>query len=148
MDQTQLKDFVDHQRWLIDNGLFTDLAKDNLYLYGSLVHKDIQALHVVIDTSHNVIRYMLYVTPQLMNKINKFNKLSKVTDLFGMWRFKRMLKKEGNLHFHPILNKFVRDFCGDKWKAELQVDYVANYVDEPDELRTDESKGSDKQPNG
>lgn len=146
MEQMPLKDFVDHQRWLIDNGLFTDLAKDNLYLYGSLVHKDVQALHVIIDTNNSVIKYLLYVEPSLLKKISRFRRLSASTGLLDMWRLKRLLIKEGNLNFLPILNKFVKDFCGSKWKAELQIEDVAQYVDGLDELRPDESKESDKQP--
>ena len=145
MDQTQLKDFVDHQRWLIDNGLFTDLAKDNLYLYGSLVHKDICALHVVIDTEKKVIHYKLYATSSLISKVNRFDRLTKSDSLIDMWLLKRMLKKEGNLRFQPILNKFVSDFCGPKWRAEVTLAHIDTYVDNLDEQRTAESEGSNRQ---
>lgn len=148
MEQTPLQDMLDHQRWLIGNGLFTDLAKDNLYLYGSLLHTDIEAMHVVIDAEQRIITYNLYVKPSLLKTIAHFNTLSQSTGILDMWRFKRLLKKEGNLNFLPLLNRFVRDYCGPKWAAALHIEDVAHYVDGPDEQRVGESTESDKQPNG
>ena len=46
-----------------------------------------------------------------------------------MWLFKRFLKKEGSLDFQSILNKFVKDFCGPKWSASVNVVDYDNYID-------------------
>ncbi len=147
MEQLPLKDMVDHQQWLIENGLFTDLAKDNLYLYGSLVHKDIQALHVIIEPDTKTIKYNLYAPTDLLRKVELSHKLRNSTSVWDLWRFKRLFKKEGNLSFQPLLNKFVKDFCGPKWKAEVTLKNVSEYVDGlEDEKRLDIDKVPDRQP--
>jgi hypothetical protein len=46
-----------------------------------------------------------------------------------MWRFKRLLQKEGSLDFQQILNNFVKDFCGPKWNATVNVVDFNTYVE-------------------
>jgi hypothetical protein len=47
-----------------------------------------------------------------------------------MWRFKRLLKKEGALDFQQVLNNFVRDFCGPKWGVTVEIVDFNSYVEE------------------
>ena len=144
MEPDKLNEFIDHQRWLMDNGLFNDAAKDTLYMYGALVHNDISAVHVKIDRDTKTISYELYAQAAFLKKINAYQKLRKSTTLWDLWQFKRLLKKTGNLDFKPILKQFVTDFCGPKWKVQLKIDDVVNFVDEPtNEERVDISKGTD-----
>ena len=140
MEQLDLKEMMDHQRWLIDNGLFTDHIKDNLHLFGSLVHKEILALHTKIDVENKVINYDMYVSLGLLKKINLFNKLTNSTSIIDMWRLKRLIKKEGNFNFNAILNKFVKDFCGPLWSAKANIKNINTYVDNLDEQRTTENQ--------
>lgn len=121
MDSRQLIEYIDQQRWLLNNGLINDAAKNQLFLYGSIVHKEVKAVELDIEPSVFSIRYKIYVDNSLIKKIEKYNKYSKSTSLWGMWQFKRMLKNGDNLNFHHILNKFVKDFCGPKWTAEVDV---------------------------
>jgi len=144
MDNMTLDAFIDHQRWLIENGLFTDLAKDNLYLYGSLVHVDIEAVHAVIDAKRSLVSYTLYARPTLIDAIAKFNKLRESKKILDLWRLKRILKRNGTLDFLPMLNRFVKDFCGPKWSAEMKIEDIATYVEEPDEPRNEINSGVDK----
>ena len=140
MEDNSLQNFIDHQRWLIKNGLFTDIAKDNIYLYGSLVHKDITALHVVIDKDHKCIEYKLYVKLSLLNKVISFNNLRKSDKLIDMWRLRRLVKKDGNLDFALVLNRFVRDFCGSEWRATVSIHDIAEYRDEVFETGVSENQ--------
>jgi hypothetical protein len=139
---------MDHQRWLIENGLFNDLAKDTLYLYGSLVHKDVEAVHVVVDADAKRIKYTLYAPKSLAAKVQLYNGLVNAKSLIGMWRLRRLVRKEGSLNFNHILNKFVKDFCGPKWSAEMWLEDIDNYVDNLDDVRdgpnADSGEGSDR----
>lgn len=144
MDSLTTNSTADHQRWLIENGLFTDLAKDNIYLYGALLHQGIEALHTMIDVERHVVTYILYVSADLHKKINKFNKLSSSASLFDMWKLRRLLKKEGNLNFGPMINRFIQDFCGPKWRAEVKIDSTNNYVDNLNEQQLAANQGTDR----
>lgn len=129
MTERSVEEYLDQQRWLVNNGLFTDTAKDNLYLYGTLVHKDVQAVDAAIDPARRVITYTLYLPAGLLKKVALYESLKDSNGLWDMWRLRRLLKREGNLNFHAVLNRFVRDFCGDKWRAELKMEDVSAYVD-------------------
>lgn len=121
------KDHVDHQRWLIDNGFINDLHKDNLYMYGALVHKNIEAVQVDVDVEKKAVAYELYVSSALIKKLDKFHKLSKSQSLLDLWLLKRLLIKEGNLNFENILSRFVKDYLGPKWSITLQVKNIKDY---------------------
>lgn len=129
MDNKELLEFMDQQRWLLNNGLVSDNAKNQLFFYGSIVHKNVQAIEVDIDVQTKLVNYHIYVDSSLIKKIKAYEKLSKSTDLFGMWRFKRLLKKEGVLDFQLLLNRFVKDFCGPSWSTEVNVVDFNNYVE-------------------
>jgi hypothetical protein len=145
MDKKQLAEYVDQQRWLINNGLISDDVKNQLFFCGSIVHKDVRAVELDIDVDTKSVEYKIYLDKDLINKIEKYHQLSKSTSLFGLWRFKRLLKKEGSLDFSLILSKFVRDFCGPKWNTSVQVIDFSTYVEE---LGAEgEKPGTGQQPN-
>ena len=129
--QISLEEYVDQRRWLLNTGLITDDIKNQLFLCGSIVHKDVQAVELNLDvlSENKVVHYTIYVNSDLIDKIAKYKILSKSTSLFGMWRFKRLLKKEGALDFPQILNKFVKDYCGPKWSATVKVVDFNSYVE-------------------
>src|ERR1035437_8303519 len=129
MDTDKLTEFIDQQRWLLNNGLITDSVKNQLFFCGSIVHKDVQAVEVKIISDAKVVLYVVYVTSDLIKRIDKYKKLSTATSLFGMWRFKRFLQKEGSLNFQSILNGFVADFCGPKWSTKVTVSDFDVYID-------------------
>jgi len=131
MDQKELKleEYVDQRRWLLNNGLVTDDVKNQLFFCGSIVHKDVQAVELRIDAEQKHVYYTIYVQKDLLKKIDKYNTLSKSDKLFDLWRFKRLLKKEGSLDFNKVLNGFVRDFCGPKWKVSVEILDFNSYVD-------------------
>src|SRR5690606_33767148 len=107
MDSKQLAEFIDQQRWLLNNGLIPEGVKNQLFFYGSIVHQSVQAVELEIEPLEKRVSYIVYVDKSLLRKIEKYNKLSTATSLFGMWRFKRFLKKEGSLDFQSMLSKFV-----------------------------------------
>lgn len=120
-------DHVDHQRWLIDNGFINDLHKDNLYMYGAIVHTDIDAVELRIDINTKTVEYDLYMKPSLQKKIDKFNKLSKSQGILDLWLLKRLIKKEGNLNFLSVLNSFVKDYLGPKWVVVANLKDISEY---------------------
>lgn len=132
MDQKKdinLEEYVDQHRWLLNNGLVTDDVKNQLFFCGSIVHKEVQAVELDLAADKKHVSYKIYVNSDLIKKIQSYNELSKSTSLFGMWRFKRFLKKEGSLDFKQILNKFVKDFCGPTWSASVDIVDFNTYVE-------------------
>lgn len=127
--EMNIEEYVDQRRWLLNNGLITDDVKNQLFFCGSIVHKDVQAVEVDIVPENKLVKYKIYVDKDLIEKISKYKTLSTSTTLFGMWRFKRLLKKEGALDFQQILAKFVSDFCGAKWNTTVDVVDFNSYVE-------------------
>ena len=119
--ETSIEEYVDQRRWLLNNGFITDDVKNQLFFAGSIAHKEVQAVELDLEPENKKVKYRIYVEAALIKKIEKYHVLSKSTSIFGMWRFRRFLKKEGALDFHQILNKLVRDFCGPSWNATVEV---------------------------
>jgi len=125
----QVEEHLDHQRWLMNNGLLNDLHKDTLYLYGTLVHKDVQAIDLNIDVEKKKLDYVVYLSPKLMHSYKLYNELRTTSSIIGLWRLKRLLKKKGNLNFMAILSSFVKDYCGPKWSVKLEIKDFGSYED-------------------
>ena len=137
MDQKEvnLEEYVDQHRWLLNNGLVTEEVKNQLFFCGSIAHKDIAAVEVKIEAEKKIVEYTIYVNKDLLDKIKKYEIFSKSDSLFDLWRFKRLLKKEGSLDFKQVLGSFVKDFCGPKWQTQVKTVDFSNYVEEqPQEL--------------
>ncbi len=129
-DQDRLNHVLDTQRWLMNNGFLNDMIKDQLYMYGAIVHRNIEAVELDADVSKKSVSYQLYISKSLLNKHKKFLELRENTDsLWTLWRFRRLLKKEGNLDFSKLIDNFIKSFCGPKWTSEVEVKDVAEYVD-------------------
>lgn len=120
---------IDSDRWLLNNGLISDNVKNQLFFCGSIVHKEVSAVEIKIRPETKLVDYIIYVPPDLIEKIAKYKKLSVSKSVFGMWRFKRLLKKEGCLDLQRILNSFVTDYCGPKWTAKASIISFDSYVD-------------------
>lgn len=129
MDDQHLAEHLDQSRWLLNNGMANDQVKNQLFMFGSIVHKDVQALEVDISPEAKLIKYNIYVKSDIIKKISKYKELSTKTNLIGMWKFKHFLKKEGNLNFTGILNKFVKEYCGPKWSVQVEVTDFDKYFD-------------------
>lgn len=147
MDEKALAEYIDNQRWLMNNGLLNDAIKNQLFMYGSIVHKEVQAVELAIDVEKKLVSYKIYITPSLLKKVNKYKELSTSKSLFGLWRFKRLLQKEGNLNFSNILNRFVKDFCGPKWITEVEILNSDEYVDEFEKSDGAAETEGDRSPN-
>lgn len=130
MNSKELSEYVDQQRWLLNNGLVTDDVKNQLFFCGSIVHRDVQAVEMDLEPDSRFVNYKIYVNKDLIKKIDTYKELSSATGLIGMWRFKRLLKKEGSLDFQKVLSKFVSDFCGSKWTTTVEVIDFNKYVDD------------------
>jgi len=141
MDDKQLVEYIDQQRWLLNNGLVPDSIKNQLFIFGSIVHKDVCAVETHIHAEEKVIEYVIYFKKDILDMISKYKELSTATSLFGMWQFKRLLKREGSLDFHKMLNHFVSDFCGPRWTAKLTLLNFDVYVDSIGEESDPEQSG-------
>lgn len=130
MNSKELAEYIDQQRWLLNNGLVTDDVKNQLFFCGSIVHRDVQAVEMDLEPDNRFVNYKIYVNKDLIKKIDLYKDLSTATGLIGMWRFKRLLKKEGSLDFQKVLSKFVSDFCGSKWITTVEVIDFDKYVDD------------------
>ena len=129
MDAKDLAKYVDHERWLLNSGLASESAKNQLFLYGSIVHKDVQAVELDLNFENKLVDYTIYVDNKLLNKQLKYTRLSASKSLWGLWRFKRMLKKEGNLNFKHLLSRFVKTYCGSKWSVVVSIVDYSTYDD-------------------
>ena len=123
----QVEEHLDHQRWLMNNGLLNDLHKDTLYLYGSLVHKDVRAVELNIQPENKTLEYIVYIDSGLFKSYQLYNELRTTSSIIGLWRLKRLLKKKGNLNFMAILSGFVKTYCGPKWNIKLEVKDFREY---------------------
>lgn len=139
-----INEYIDQHRWLLNNGLITDSAKNNLYLYGAIINKSIFAVELSIDTTTKNLNYTIYVTKQLLMAYNRYHELKSSTSLFTMWRLKRMLKKHGNLEFHRMLDSFVKTYCGPTWGVSLSLKEKSEY--ENDESTPVDGAAENKQP--
>lgn len=127
--EMDIDEYVDQRRWLLNNGFITDDVKNQLFFCGSIAHKEVQAVELDLHPENKLVNYKIYVNSDLIKKISKYQTLSKSTSLFGMWCFKRFLKKEGALDFNQILGKLVKDFCGQAWNVNVEVVDFNIYVD-------------------
>jgi hypothetical protein len=118
---------LEHHRWLLNNGIVSDYVNNNLYMYGSIVHRDVVGLHVEIDVARKHVKYTVFFTDDMMDKIDKFTRWQNSDSIITLWRLRRLIKKEGNLNFEAIVQRFVKDFCGPAWTASAIVDNVSNY---------------------
>ena len=139
MEMDQLAEFVDQQRWLLNNGLVPESAKNQLFFFGSISHPNVQAVEMKICPEDKRVEYLLYFTKDLLKTVDKYKTLSTDTSLFGMWKFKRLLKKNGDLNFSGILNTFVKGFCGPAWVANVTLIDFDVYLD---------SIGEESEPDG
>ena len=150
MDDMTAFDKLSHQRWLMDNGALNDMHKDQLYLYGSIVNQDVRAVELSIDVDNKNVNYVLSCTPKLLKKHRDYIALRHDDSLLGLWKFKRMHKKEGNLNFPVIIQYFIKQYCGDKWTASVTLSDIKQYKDDFKELeneyRDEEHKGTNKLP--
>ena len=67
MSDLEINDHIDQQRWLINNGFFNDMHKDNLYLFGALVHKNVEAVALSIDIATKTVKYQLHWLSMYLN---------------------------------------------------------------------------------
>ena len=121
---------VDQHRWLLNNGLFTDQAKDTLYLYGAIINQSITAVEVSVNSNTKIVKYIVYAPNPLLRDYNRYQALKGIGSILGMWKLKRLLKRHGNLEFLKILSGFVKTYCGPAWSVELELKESSEYEDQ------------------
>ncbi len=145
--QQHLAELIDHSRWLMNNGLANDVIKNQLMAYGAIAHPEIAAVQLQMNLEERSVHYQLYVDSKLLKKINRFKELSEIKSFWGLYLFKRMLKKDGNLHIDQILDKFIKDYCGSTWSATTTVLDISEYQDGYEDVEDENFKfgsGEDK----
>lgn len=136
---TNIEETVDVHRWLMNNGMFNDAIKNNLFMYGSVCHARVRSLDLEVEVEQKTIKYKLFFDKSDLKLIYRFQNLSKNRSFLGLFFFKRLIKKHGNLDVNKILSRFIKDYCGPKWKTEVELLDYSNYVDEyeKDDTATD-----------
>lgn len=148
MDSKQeLLKYIDTQRWLINNGLFSEPVKNQLFTYGTLAHPEVRAVELDIDVENKILNYKIYLPNSLIKKVERYKKLSKSTSFWGLRRFRRFLKKEGDLNFENIVQGFITDYCGPGWQANIEVVDFANYSEDDSETGVEVSTTQDREAN-
>jgi hypothetical protein len=145
-EELSLSEMLNTQRWLLNNNLVPDSVKNQLFFFGSIIHKDVQAVEVKIRPEKKCVDYIIYVPKDILRKIEQYKKLSATKSLFGLWRFRRFLKREGVLDFNAMMNSFVRDFCGLNWTAIVNVADFDAYTDTLG-VEGESAAGTSQQPN-
>lgn len=151
MEQEKLYEQVDNIRWLMNSGLSNDLIKDNLFMYGYILHKDVEIVDIDVDFEKKTVYYHIYIgnkkTIEDYNNyyIYKSKYDSKTIGIIDIFRFKRLLKKYTvtnlefgkslTIDFKNILSRFVKDYCGSKWVSTLEVKHSKDYVEDENGLR-------------
>ena len=118
---------IDLQRWLINSNMINDLHKNTIFMYGSLLHKDVKAVEADINVENKVITYRVYLPYNIIRLKQKMLGLSSSQSIIGLWRYKRMLAKNGNLDFQAIASKFIKDYLGPNWNTKVEVLDIENY---------------------
>lgn len=147
-DQTRLDKIIDTHRWLMNNGFLNDIVKDQLMLFGAIVHTKILNVELTVDPDIKKISYVLYVSKSLLKKHKKYLQLRGQDGIWALWRFKRLYKKERNLDFAMLIERFIKDYLGPKWTSSVEVKDTAEYKEgyEYEEEKTEESPAADQRP--
>jgi hypothetical protein len=127
MEINELNSFLDHQRWLINNGLVNPIVQDNLFMYGILSHPEVKEVDVALDALNKKVSYGLFFETKMLNAIEKYKKLSGDRSLLGTFRLWLLLKKHGNLEFKSPLSKMIKDYCGPGWEVSVDIKNVSEY---------------------
>lgn len=127
MEDKQILEKVDIERWRLNAGTVSYEMQNNLFMYGSILHKNIAAVHAAIDVENKVVDYKIYCPQSLLKTIALFQELRTKKSLWSLWRLSRLLKKEGNLDFEVMLNNYVGTLCGAPWKAKLELLHESLY---------------------
>jgi hypothetical protein len=122
-----VREHIDLQRWLINSNMINDLHKNTIFMYGSLLHKDVKAVEADINVENKVITYKIYLPYNIIRLKQKMLGLSSSQSIIGLWRYKRMLAKNGNLDFQAIASKFIKDYLGPNWNTKVEVLDIENY---------------------
>lgn len=130
-----IEQYIDQQRWLLNNGLVSEMTKNNLYVYGSIVHRDVKALEVQIDAAAKKVHYVIFLPTSIIKIHNKYQALKGSAGLWDLWHLRGLLRKHGNLDMGSILNTFVKDYCGPMWNATIEIRNESEYRE--DEPKTD-----------
>ena len=129
------QDVINHQRWLINNGLANSMLNDNLYLFGIYLHPGIQEAIVSIVFEEKTIEYKLYVTKELLKDFHKYKELLTKTGKWNAIKLKRLWKKHSNNKNDParididaVIATHVKTLCGHNWNAKVELKPMDQFV--------------------
>lgn len=126
-----ISQFYDVDKWFLSVGLITEVAKNDLFAYGAIVHPNaVRALQVDIDVNNKKINYFLYVKPRINWAYHYYKKYYNASNIFRLISLAIIKKRYGNLNFENILTKFVKDRCGKEWVSCVTVKNIKEYKEE------------------
>lgn len=121
----EIQETIDNERWLMNNGLISDSAKNNIYVYAYLVNKGISAAEVSINVENKTVTYTLYVKKNLLKAYDSY--CSMTNSWLSLIKNAYYVKRYGNLNFKLLLNKFIKNYMGPSWKISLYVKEFSEY---------------------
>ena len=113
--------------------MLTDVHKDNLFMFGSIIHSGIQAVEVDTDVNNHDIKYRVYVSSKLLSDYNSFHKKVSKGSIWSLFWAKRLIKKHTFLDWETAINNFVHTYCGAKWTVSVKILPIKEYIDESED---------------
>ncbi len=120
-----IKELVDNERWLMNNGLISDSAKNNIYMYAYLVNKDVKAAEVDIVLESKRVEYTLYLDNKVFDAYEFYS--TRTDSWWSLIKSAYYIRKHGNLNFNYLLSRFVKDYAGPSWSISLKVKRSKDY---------------------
>jgi len=149
MSKLEVRDVMDHQKWLINSGFANEMLNDNLYLFGIYLHPDIREALVSVDVGKKLVTYKIYVTKDLFNDFNKCKTLTKSSGKLNAIRLKRLWRKHmenkkdpARLDIDVIINSHVQELCGSNWSTSVSLLTEDKYKEDLESIQNEvEQKG-------
>ena len=127
------QDNINAQRWLMSNGILTDLHKDNLFMYGTIVHPGVAFVELDVDVDNKTLSYTVFINRALAKALAKYKKYTASNSIWNLFWLRRLIKKQGDLELHGMLRNFVNSYCGPTWNVSLEIKQESEYDASPHE---------------
>lgn len=121
-----IEQIVSTDRWLVNNGLFSESIQQNLFGFACLSHPSVNhsTVKVVVDAENRNVSFEIGLSKGLLRyRLYKWiqNKLKGSRSLLCMWLHVKLLRRNILIDVEVILRKFVKDYLGNKWNVEVDV---------------------------
>jgi hypothetical protein len=110
----------DIDKWLLSINLISKTIKNDLFIYGVIIHpKHIKAVEVIINPKEKIVNYELYVSKTIIKKYNYIVKNRNSDNIFKLFTLLMIKYRYGDLNFDIKLLQCVKDRCGKEWNVNV-----------------------------